>query len=746
MTDFKWFSTVYSRIFTTSVLLIFSLGLVFFLYMNTTRQGDLRGDLIEDAQTTSRYLASSAEFAMYSGNEQQLRLLAASIVALPEVEGVVFHSVAEQSTVIIGVAGIQAEEVLRSVTAGELLVTSDYWYVHQPIFLEEQPALDYEEVTAGQAVQLGSVVLVLTNRPLLEKQRKSLLASLAVTLIGAVLGILFSLGMSRSIARPMRSLSTTVAQMQQGKLDAIASESGPVEVQNLARLINRLATSVREYNIRLEKEVKKATSQLQKTLEELEEASAAKDQFMARMSHELRTPLTAVIGFSRILQSESDRSKREEYQRIITASSKILLRMIDDLLEFSRSQSGTVELEHICFDTYSSLNDVLAIHRRKAAEKGLEIELRTSSDLPQYLIGDPTRLAQVINNLLNNAVKFTDHGGVVVAVDVVDQEGDQVTLRFSVIDTGKGIANSSIQTLFSPFAQEDTSIKRRYGGSGLGLVICRNLVELMDGAIEISSQEGHGTEICFTVKMALATESDIQQTERLSGDKFLRGQRGLIVEDNEFNQKLLFSLLTGYGAKCLVVENGLEAVELLQEEQMDFVIMDIHMPGMDGVAASERIVNELVDCPVIIGLTADITESERERMLTAGAVEVLMKPIDEEKLINCLGRVLKREAPVVADGGLLSAVMPVSELRSALRKSALFLQQELNAGNLQSQRQAFHDLIGLSGLYGMSDLRNKILNLKAKLAVTDRAAASEELVQIFRFIERIGEDNTEDNG
>lgn len=219
----------------------------------------------------------------------------------------------------------------------------------------------------------------------------------------------------------------------------------------------------------------------------------AKDQFLANMSHELRMPLTAVMGFSRLLVDEDDEGMRREHQRVIEVSSTMLLTMIDDLLEFSKVHSGHYQLEEINFELVAALKTLQSIHQPNARSKGLTLSFEIAEDMPQYLRADPVRLAQLISNLIKNAIKFTDSGSVVLALSCDPISTDRLLLKGSVKDSGKGITASKIPLLFAPFSQEDTSINRRFGGAGLGLSICKQLVEIMGGTIAIESTLDVGT-------------------------------------------------------------------------------------------------------------------------------------------------------------------------------------------------------------------------------------------------------------
>ena len=348
------------------------------------------------------------------------------------------------------------------------------------------------------------------------------------------------------------------------------------------------------------------------------------------------------------------------------------------------------------------------------------------------------RLAQIVSNLVSNAIKFTDSGVVVVDIKCQPSDGDHVVLECAVSDSGKGIASDKIASLFDPFAQEDTSINRRFGGTGLGLSISKRLAQAMDGDIKIESEIGRGTVVSFTCRLfEVNALSPIENGHGVLAEKVLSGLTILLAEDNPFNQKLIVKLLRGYGADCLLANNGLEAIEIAGDLHVDAVLMDIHMPVVDGVTACETIMQQSGESPPIIGLTADITPMEQQRMLTAGAVSIQSKPVDEVKLVNSILSSLNdvNEISENFGGGLLASVVPVEELKAALYENLDKLDLQLRSGENSSQRQIIHDLMGLSGLYGMTELREQVLKFRVAYGGLGAEENIEKVQRIRRHIE-----------
>lgn len=743
MAEEKGFNSIHSRLLITSLLPLILLCFVLAGYMISSQRVVLVSNLKNIGSVAVQQLSSNAEFALYSDNEKMLRNLGESVLDIPSVKGVAFYNFNQQSSVTVGTFDLTAVESQRKEKLTKPFFLDDAWYFYAPITREGVALLDYDEGIVPESEVLGWVVVSLTNEILLEQRREGIFAVLVVSTLGLLIAAWVSMRIGRSISRPLENLTATVDAMEAGNLNLFANEEGPHELRRLASGINQLATSVRQYNVRMQSEVARATAQLQITLIELEDAMEAQDQFLARMSHELRTPLTAVIGFSRLLASESDTAKRDESLRIISMSSNMLLTMIDDILEFSKAKAGGFTLEKVTFNIGSWIADLMAIHQTRADEKGLSLSCKIDDDVPELLVGDPVRFTQVISNLLSNAVKFTDQGRVSVNISCLSLNDSEIVLHCSVEDTGKGINDEKIPLLFDPFSQEDTSINRRFGGAGLGLAICKNLVQAMGGEIKVSSQLGQGSEFSFTCKLAVAEESQgmpavANPADSRDPNQTLAGVTVLVAEDNAFNQKLIVRLLKAYGATCLTANNGHEAIEIAENLHLDAILMDIHMPNVDGITASEAIIQQSGESPPIIALTADVTLSEQERITKAGAIMTLLKPVDEEKLIRSLTRVLSRPDSVTEnDGaGLLSTVVPVDELKKALYENLDKLVHQLKESEHPSLRGIIHDLMGLSGLYGMSELRELVMKFRADYGSLDAEQNLARIEGIRQHIEQ----------
>ena len=379
-------------------------------------------------------------------------------------------------------------------------------------------------------------------------------------------------------------------------------------------------------------------SELESTRKELEQSNKAKSEFLATMSHEIRTPMNAIMGMTHLLQKDQPRSDQLEPLNILDFSGKTLLTLIDDVLDFSKIEAGRIEFEHIEFNLEQLLSTIIDTFKALAINKKVSLKSNIENNLHYTLYGDPARLTQILNNLLGNAIKFTELGYVSLEVNKLKETKDHISLQFVVKDTGIGIPEERIATIFESFTQGSGSTKRLYGGTGLGLSISKQLIELQGGSLHLESELGKGT--VFFVEMGFE-----KTKSKFSADKHneiaqsilnnYKHIKVLLAEDNIVNQKVMYRFFERWGINLTIVENGKEAVDLVKTMNFDLILMDLQMPIMDGYEATE-IIRSMKDTSKnkipIIALTAAALSEVKKEVYASGMNDFVTKPFDPIEL------------------------------------------------------------------------------------------------------------------
>ncbi|MCR8921436.1 ATP-binding protein [Dasania sp. GY-MA-18] len=417
----------------------------------------------------------------------------------------------------------------------------------------------------------------------------------------------------------------------------------------------RIAT-VRDFNKTLEQRVAERTEQLSLAKSEAERANVAKSEFLAVMSHELRTPLNSILGLAQLVEAMDLGELQRAYIAKVVTSANLLLGLINNILSYTKVESGNMVLEPESIALADTLKKISDVFEAQATAKGLLFAIAVDDSVPEFIECDKGKLLQLLSNLCGNAIKFTERGQVKLSVHCVtkpEAADKQCCLRFVISDTGIGISEQDQQQIFKPFVQIDNSIARQYQGSGLGLSICQRFVTLMNGRIGVNSRPGQGSEFWFEIPVneiaALPHNGHISSVQRLDTAvaqslPLLQGMRVILAEDNPFNQTLAVALLNKVGLEVHVAENGLQVLELLENMPVHGVLMDIQMPQLDGLATTRRLRadSRFYDLP-IIAMTANAMREDKQQVLAAGMNDFVAKPIDFEHLYAVLIKCLQRE-------------------------------------------------------------------------------------------------------
>ena len=461
---------------------------------------------------------------------------------------------------------------------------------------------------------------------------------------------------------------------------------------------------------------------------ELSRVAEARSEFLAAMSHEIRTPMTGVLGMVDLLDAEQPTARQQQQLASIRASGRHLLNVLNDILDFSRIETGRIELEAIDFSLPQMLEQVQQALQPLACERGIELSVGLADSSPPIVRGDPTRLKQILLNLAGNAIKFTPRGSVIVlAAHCPGERGS--CFRFEVHDTGIGIADEQKDHVFDAFTQADYSTTRRYGGSGLGLAISKRLVDAMGGEIGLESRLGEGSLFWFEVPLAIGKVANVDHGGLADGPA-LDPRRVLLAEDVELNRDIIRTILEREGHRVVIAENGREALRRVRQERFDLVLMDVHMPVMDGLDAARaiRALPGPAGATPIIALTANVMAAEQEKCREAGMDGVLMKPIDWAEVRRVIARYRPGEGAGAAekqsedgpqfDADLLAglaAVMPVSRIGEhgeALSSEVARLAGSVPRSDPDLLADLAHRIVSQAGMMGLSRLSSRAADVE----------------------------------
>ncbi len=389
--------------------------------------------------------------------------------------------------------------------------------------------------------------------------------------------------------------------------------------------------------------------ELRKAKESAEASSNAKSQFLANMSHEIRTPLNGVLGMAQALEGDNLTSAQKEKVNIILDSGKSLMALLNDVLDLTKIEAGKLEISNVPGDFLHTMKRTRQLFQSTAEDKGLDLFVRYDSNFPQRLSYDPTRVRQCVSNLLSNAIKFTSQGSVEVAISAKKTSDGEFLVAVDVSDSGIGMSQETIGKLFTVFTQADGATTRKFGGSGLGLAISRQLARMMGGDITVTSEEGRGSTFRLTFKAQEAAAAPATPPTPKTAEpskRTLRGLRVLLTDDNAINRQVIKLFLAPQGCDIVEATNGKEALDKIAQAEFDIVLLDVHMPVMDGKEAIQRIrASDKWNALPVIALTADAMSGDREKYLALGMTDYVSKPVDQRELIAKMHQVLGLEAP-----------------------------------------------------------------------------------------------------
>lgn len=543
----------------------------------------LRSAIVERGITVARYLAAAAEFGVVTGNLEQLEAISARIVQ-GEVRALRIYDLDERRILAYGELGEMPVPHDGPPGEADLCAEDEGLLVFcAPIAVTSLPVSDFQSETTGVAENLpvGRLEVALSTETFMRKRSEGIWRSAWLAFAVLVVALLLTRRVERQIARPVLALTNTVENVGRGILESGLGEDASGELLTLQQGVNAMIEALAAYRDEMEAQVAGATARLREALETLEQqnrdlevqrqraemASMAKSQFLATMSHEIRTPLSGMIGMLSLLDKESlDESQHDNVQNLLEAASALRM-LIDEILDFSRIEAGKLSIVSQAFTPAGILDDVAVMLAPSAHYKELELILDLDPELPEKVTGDPLRFRQVLINLMANAIKFTDQGHVLLRVRrELPAADEEATLMFEVIDTGIGIAREKLELVFDSFTQIDGSTTRRYGGSGLGTTISRELIKLMGGEIGVDSEPGKGSRFWFTLTWPVVEKAQPKK-------QLLAAKRVLVLEPHSLGRDCLAAILGRLGAAVVAVDSERALRQAIEREAFDEIML-----------------------------------------------------------------------------------------------------------------------------------------------------------------------------
>ena len=639
-----------NRILVSTILPLVIVAIALGYYMTAARLNDVEHEFIHHGNTMAELLATNSEFGVFTNNRKLLEIVASQLLQEDHVVSVAIFD--REGALLVGLQKDSADSSTDPEPVASTSVFSSAIKSSQ-IGIADHPLLD--KFTGPPAGTLGGVEVALSQDHAILRQKEILANSVLVLIAGILASALLSLAISRTVTRPLESVINTVRCLQTGKLDSRVPLEFGGELAQLADDINTMASTIQDSQHRLSSEVDQATTDLKAVVHKLEEknleleqareaaleAGKTKSEFLASMSHEIRTPLSAVIGYSRLLEDMDQTEEQQVYTRTITQAATQLLAIIDDILNFSRADAGKMEPDKSEFNLYERLESIVSIQAAAAYEKQLELVLLIHTEVPVKITNDGNRIGQVLTNLIANAIKFSEAGYIVIEVLLRTSDDDGSVVEVSVTDTGIGMNSGQTAQIFLPFTQADASTSRKYGGTGLGLTISKQLVGLIGGEIGVSSEPGKGSRFWFTIPIHQPLVKYQQPQQPLAA------RRILVYDQNSFSRRAIRNRLLNWGASVFVSTRWIDMLEKLEAAQHEDNPYHLLVLGLSVQEYGSRLVSEIIDdvrqlisIPILLLIGAE-AQHLSSKNLEHTEVKLISKPPRGERMLRAIQSLLK---------------------------------------------------------------------------------------------------------